>query len=130
MLLYFLLCTHLSDTHRHTSLYINTHPPPYSLWNGVCIVSVVAQGLCLCSVSLYSFVKCGFGRSLVGRVEGGRWQQRCISPLSFPLIVLSLLLSPMASQSTVLFFFFEYDMVYKLATNLAGDASGDHAGDT
>lgn len=56
----------------------------------MCIVSVVAEGPCLCSASLYSFVKCGFGRRLVGRVQGGRWQQQASLFLS-PSLLLPLL---------------------------------------
>lgn len=79
------------------------------------IVSVVAQGLCLCSVSLNSFVKCGFGHSLVGRAEGGRWQQNA----SFTFFVLSLLclpwpLSVQCSQSST---FFKRGLVYKLESS-------------
>ena len=51
------------------------------------IVSVVAEGPCLCSASLYSFVKCGFGRRLVGRVQGGRWQQQASLFLSPSLLL-------------------------------------------
>lgn len=81
----------------------------------MCIVSVVAQGLCLCSVSLNSFVKCGFGHSLVGRAEGGRWQQNA----SFTFFVLSLLclpwpLSVQCSQSST---FFKRGLVYKLESS-------------
>lgn len=87
----------------------------------MCIVSVVAQGLYLCSASLYSFVKCGFRLRSVGRVQGGRWQQHAALPHSrFLLFMLSSCLpcSLCVSQWAALcvqLIFLKHDVVYQLA---------------
>lgn len=92
----------------------------------MCIVSVVAEGPCLCSVSLYSFVKCGFGRRLVGRVQGGRWQQQAslflspslLLPLLSPLLHWPLAVS-VGSVLCVAHFFFMHDVCELASPDLA-----------
>lgn len=92
----------------------------------MCIVSVVAEGPCLCSASLYSFVKCGFGRRLVGRVQGGRWQQQAslflspslLLPLLSPLLHWPLAVS-VGSVLCVAHFFFMHDVCELASPDLA-----------